>query len=53
MHVGDDLDPVVEAVTVLSAVAEDLAVLHPGEDVLDTGTDESPLRVTCASASRR
>jgi hypothetical protein len=36
-----------------SAVAEVLAVPHLDEDVLDTGTGESPPRLTCASASRR
>jgi hypothetical protein len=42
-----------EAVAALSAVAEVLAVPHLDEDVLDTGTGESPPRLTCASASRR
>jgi hypothetical protein len=39
VHAGDGLDSVVEAVAALSAVAEDLVVLHPGEGVLDAGAD--------------
>ena len=38
---GDGLDGVVEAVAPLAAIAEDLPVLHPGEGVLDAGTDAS------------
>lgn len=35
----DCLDGMVEAVSFLAAVAEDLPVLHAGESVLDTGTN--------------
>jgi hypothetical protein len=39
VHAGHGLDRVVKAVAVLPAVAEDLVVLHPGEDVLDACAD--------------
>ena len=38
VHVRDSLNGVVEAVTVLSAVAEDLVVLHPADHMLHPGT---------------
>ena len=38
MHVGDGLDRVVEAVAALSAVAEDLVVLHPTDHMLHPRT---------------
>ena len=37
VHVGDGLHRVVQAVALLSAVSEDLVVLHAGEGVLDAG----------------
>lgn len=46
MHVGDGLDRMVEAVAAaLAAVTQDLAVLHPGEGMLDAGTDPTVLGV--------
>ncbi len=42
---GDGLHRVVEAVAVLSAVAEDLVVLQSPDRMLDTGTDPAVLRV--------
>ncbi|GAA3581351.1 hypothetical protein GCM10022295_73220 [Streptomyces osmaniensis] len=38
MHVGDGLDGVVEPVAALSAVAEDLVVLHASDHMLDPRT---------------
>lgn len=45
MHVGDGLDRVVEAVAVLSAVAEDLVVLQSADRMLDPRTDSPMFRV--------
>lgn len=45
VHGGDGLDGVVEAITFLTAVAEDFPVLHAGEGVLDAGTDPAVLGV--------
>ena len=42
---GDGLDRMVEAVAALAAVTEDLVVLHPGEGMLDAGTDPTMLGV--------
>lgn len=39
MQAGDAEDGVVNAVAFQAAVAQDLPALHPGEDVLDVGTD--------------
>jgi hypothetical protein len=43
--VGDGLDRVMETGAALSAVAEDLVVLHAGEGVLDASPDPSVLGV--------
>lgn len=40
MRVGDGLDRVVEALAVLSAVAEDLVVLQPADHVLHSCTHD-------------
>lgn len=53
MHVGDGLDRVVEAVAALSAVAEDLVVLHAGEGMLDTGADPAVLGVVLLLAGQQ
>jgi hypothetical protein len=45
VHVGDGLDRVMETGAALSAVTEDLVVLHPGEGVLDAGPDPAVLGV--------
>lgn len=45
MHVGDSLDRVMEAVAALPAVAEDLVVLHPADDVFHAGVDLAVLGV--------
>lgn len=45
MHVGHGLDRVVETASALSAVAEDLVVLHAREGVLDADTDPAVLGV--------
>ena len=42
---GDGLDRMVEAVAALAAVTQDLVVLHPGEGMLDAGTDPTMLGV--------
>nr|BEK63371.1 hypothetical protein KPHV_05980 [Kitasatospora purpeofusca] len=42
VHVADGLHRVVQAVALLSAVAEDLPVLHAGEGALDAGAYASP-----------
>ncbi|GAQ75822.1 hypothetical protein T45_07610 [Streptomyces turgidiscabies] len=43
---GDGLDRMVEAVAAaLAAVTQDLAVLHPGDGMLDAGTDPTVLGV--------
>lgn len=39
MQAGDAEHRVVDAVALEAAVAEDLPGLHPGEDVLDAGSD--------------
>jgi len=39
VHVSHGLDSVVETITVLSAVAEDLPGLHPADHMLDPGSD--------------
>ena len=39
VQAGDPEHGVVDAVALKSAVAEDSPALHPGEDVLDAGTD--------------
>ena len=39
VQAGDPEHGVVDAVALQPAVAEDLPALHPGEDVLDAGTD--------------
>lgn len=48
VHVGHGLDGVVEAGSFLRAVAEDLEGLHPGEGVLDAGSE---FRCSALSAS--
>jgi hypothetical protein len=53
VHAGDGLDGVVEAVAALSAVAEDLVVLHAGEGVLDAGEDLAMLRVVLLLALQK
>lgn len=45
MNVDHGLDRVVETASALSAVAQDLVVLHAGEGVLDAGTDPAVLGV--------
>lgn len=42
---GDGLDCMVEAVAALAAVTQDLVVLHPGEGMLDAGTNPTMLRI--------
>ncbi len=45
VHVSDSLDRMVETITAPAAVTQDPVVLHPGEGMLDAGTDPTMLGV--------
>jgi hypothetical protein len=51
VHAGAGLDGVEEAVAALSAVAEDLVLLHAGEGVLDACANLAMLRVSSSPFS--
>ena len=45
VHLCDGLDRMVESGSLLPAITQDLVVLHPGEGMLDAGTDPTMLGV--------
>lgn len=45
VHVGDGLDRVMETIAPLAAVAQELVVLQPADDVFHPGTDPAVLGV--------